>query len=122
LTDLPELIELAQINIEANRHLFPHGSVSAETFAWDQQNEKWNDSQFDFILASDVVYSTEQSTGFSHLIKALLTLSSKQSQILLAYKKRYAAKEKPFWDEAVQFSIKQVYSDVDIEIHHLTLK
>jgi len=90
ITDMQEYIPLIQQNIDANQQYVVrnNGSAVATTLDWGNLEEiqtKFN-PPVDYILGSDIVYALQ---GFEDLVAAIKCLSSKDTQILIAYEHRW---------------------------------
>ncbi|XP_069772697.1 protein N-lysine methyltransferase METTL21D isoform X2 [Narcine bancroftii] len=83
VTDLEELQDLLEININANKHLVT-GSVQAKVLKWGE-TVKDLPSDPDYILVADCIYY-EQS--LEPLLRTMKDLSGKMTCIILCYEER----------------------------------
>ncbi|KAG1052068.1 hypothetical protein G6F43_005775 [Rhizopus delemar] len=105
LTDQLPMMNLMLENIKLNKlgHL-----VQAEILNWGEEIPNELSSNVDVILASDCVYL---EIAFIPLIETLLALSTKDTLIYLAYKKRRKADKRFFQLAKKKFEFTEVMDD-----------
>ncbi|XP_060117387.1 protein N-lysine methyltransferase METTL21D [Heteronotia binoei] len=87
VTDLEEVQDLLEMNIEKNRHLIT-GSVQAKVLKWGEEVTDFLPVP-DYILMADCIYYEE---SLEPLIKTLKDLSGPETQILCCYEERTMGK------------------------------
>lgn len=101
MTDLPENLDLARANAEANK---VSSGVVVQALSWGSPTT----STFDVVIGSDCLYDADVLPA---LLKTLIAVTHSKSVVYLAYKRRIDDRERPFFDEA-SLSFKNVlFSD-----------
>eukprot|EP01111_Echinosteliopsis_oligospora_P016633 TRINITY_DN6987_c0_g1_i1.p1 TRINITY_DN6987_c0_g1~~TRINITY_DN6987_c0_g1_i1.p1 ORF type:complete len:136 (-),score=16.70 TRINITY_DN6987_c0_g1_i1:80-487(-) len=90
ITDLPEYVPLMESNIINNKsHIISSGGeVKAISLPWgtlDADQLSCFQAPVDFIVGSDIVYALQ---GFNELIATMVSLSDKNTVVLVAYEHR----------------------------------
>ena len=100
LTDRTEALELLQANIAANADqiVAAAGKCSAHELDWCSESTMTPlRAEYDVLLASDVVYKADLVTPLLRTLEFFCPPGSR-CVLLLAYKKRFAEEEAPFFD------------------------
>ncbi|KAJ3311128.1 hypothetical protein HDU76_003201 [Blyttiomyces sp. JEL0837] len=110
LTDLGDALELAKVNLEANRKVLTRSAnVYVKELVWGDVKSAQELGKFHIVLASDVVYETQY---FKDLIETLRVVSGNgdndddvETEIWLMYKRRGLDldEEVGFFDELSRF-------------------
>ncbi|XP_062510831.1 protein N-lysine methyltransferase METTL21D-like [Corticium candelabrum] len=111
LTDLPEFVELMNLNVLENSALVT-GSARAQSLTWGQDWDKGLDG-CEVILMSDVVYY-EQS--LEPLVKTLGQLTRPGTKILMSYEERTSSEKQRIRDKFFELMMKEyVFRQADSE-------
>jgi predicted nicotinamide N-methyase len=101
LTDLEELQPLLVANLSRNVSVLPDNvTVTAAVFDWRTDFTAVSPHSVDLIICSDTLYDEK---AFPHFLKALNGICGNKgalhtkTKILMTYKKRFAAREVPFF-------------------------
>eukprot|EP00455_Lapot_gusevi_P056973 TRINITY_DN9576_c0_g1_i1.p1 TRINITY_DN9576_c0_g1~~TRINITY_DN9576_c0_g1_i1.p1 ORF type:complete len:278 (-),score=18.06 TRINITY_DN9576_c0_g1_i1:17-763(-) len=90
LTDKPSMCELLSLNIQQNHSLFRH-LPSVTSLPWGSRHHSLYDTDWDVVLASDVVYHREDFDNLLYTFSRLCGVGSpsrKRSALLLSFKLR----------------------------------
>lgn len=124
VTDLPHVLPNLQLEIDANAGILQinGGSVNAAELSWGEYTHmEALGREYDYILASDVVYRDEM---FDPLLKTLRWFMQGTNIVfLMAHLKRWKKKEKHFWAKARKdFIIKHIHTDEPIDGNRVGVK
>eukprot|EP01112_Ceratiomyxa_fruticulosa_P023001 TRINITY_DN8616_c0_g1_i1.p1 TRINITY_DN8616_c0_g1~~TRINITY_DN8616_c0_g1_i1.p1 ORF type:complete len:277 (-),score=61.32 TRINITY_DN8616_c0_g1_i1:8-838(-) len=91
LTDLPSVLKILEINVEANRNRVEDRCV-VSPLVWGEDCSSLG-PPFDFVIASDVLYTQE---SHKPLLKTLCALSDQNTTVIMAYERRRKINDKFF--------------------------